>query len=91
MVMSINAVGSSLAALVQRTSSGGAPTQTSSIVSAAQEASETPTQTAREAQQGDPIAKKKLAALQAKQQASQPKQTPASTESGKTAAVDLHA
>ncbi len=79
-IMSVSSIGASLIASAQNVASGGA--QTSSVASAAQEAEESPTQTAQEAKHGDPVAKKKLAKLQAQQQQQAAEEQPSDPNKG---------
>ena len=84
--MSTSAVTSVFANYAQAVTGGRSTGGSTSTSSALQEASETPAQTAKEAQAGDPVAKVKLRKAQlAKQQ--QADNAPA-TEPGKGMAVD---
>lgn len=67
--MSISSSGSSLVAAATNVSSGSSVSK--AVSAAAREASETPQVTAKEAQQGDPVAKRKLLQMQAKQRLQQ--------------------
>lgn len=89
--MSVSAIGAALVNASQRIASGGGGGSSSnSVASAAEEASESPTQTAAEARKGDPVAKRKLAQLQAKQLQEQQAQAPKPSEPGKGEALDQH-
>ena len=84
--MSISAVTSAFAAHAQQVVSGpSAPANPNSAKALAQEATETQAQTLKEAQNNDPVAKRKLAKLEAQQQQAAP---PNALEPGKGAAVD---
>ena len=86
--MSVSAIGSALIAASQKVASNGTSTTTSSTSPAAvaQEFAETQAQTTKEAQHGDPVAKKKLAQLLAKEQQQSPQEL--STEPGKGTVAD---
>lgn len=83
--MSIGAVTNSFAAYAQQVVSGGTP-KPNSVAAAAQEATETQATTLKEAQNGDPLARKKLlkASQEKQQQAAQAK----ASEPGKGGVVD---
>ena len=86
--MSVNPVGSSVAAFAQKVASGGA-TQPNTVAAAVQEATETPQTTLKEAQKGDKVAIRKL---QQEQQAKQQQSAHAkASEPGKGGHLDSEA
>ncbi len=86
--MSISAVTSAFAAHAQQVVSGtSTPADPNSAKALAQEATETQAQTLKEAQNNDPVAKRKLAKLQAQHQQQQAPAAKAS-EPGKGTSVD---
>ena len=78
--MPVSSIGASLIASAQNVASGGSGS-TNSAAAAAQEATETKAQTMKEAQAGDPVARRKLAKMEA-QEAQQEEQQSAPSESG---------
>ena len=86
--MSVNPIGSSLAAAAQRVTSGatGSP-KPSAIATAVEEANESKATTIKEAQNGDQVARQKLRAIEARQQQTAPAK-PKAPEPGKGTAVD---
>ncbi len=88
--MSVSAIGAALVNASQRIASGGGSSSATTVSSAAQEATESAAQTAKEAQHGDPIAKKRLVQLQAKQLQEQQAEQPKPSEPGKGESVDTH-
>jgi hypothetical protein len=78
----VSSIGASLIASAAKVSSGSS--QNSSVAAAVAEANESKATTIKEAQNGDRVAKRKLAAIDAKQQAEQSK----ASEPGKGSSVD---
>jgi hypothetical protein len=88
--MSVNPIGSSLAAAAQRVTSGApapASPKPSAIATAVEEANESKATTIKEAQNGDQVARQKLRAIEARQQQAAPAK-PKAAEPGKGTAVD---
>lgn len=87
--MSISSIGASFIASAQNVSSGAG--STGSVASSNEEAQETQQTTIKEAQRGDPVAKRKLLQIQAKQQQQQQAAQPKASEPGKGASIDHEA